>query len=108
MGQRVKLQQILEEILGSKNVYYSGSKGCNQSPENVRMNYPAIRYSKEGIDSKFANNSKYINTKRYQITLIDRRPDNSAIDKILNLPLSSYDRHFISDNLHHDVITIYY
>lgn len=101
MGQRVKLQQILEEILGSKNVYY-------QPPENVRMNYPAIRYSKEGIDSKFANNSKYINTKRYQITLIDRRPDNSAIDKILNLPLSSYDRHFISDNLHHDVITIYY
>lgn len=101
MGQRVKLQQILEEILGSKNVYY-------QPPENVRMNYPAIRYSKESIDSKFANNSKYINTKRYQITLIDRRPDNSAIDKILNLPLSSYDRHFISDNLHHDVITIYY
>lgn len=101
MGQRVKLQQILEEILGSKNVYY-------QPPENVSMNYPAIRYSKEGIDSKFANNSKYINTKRYQITLIDRRPDNSAIDKILNLPLSSYDRHFISDNLHHDVITIYY
>lgn len=101
MGQRVKLQQILEEILGSKNVYY-------QPLENVRMNYPAIRYSKESIDSKFANNSKYINTKRYQITLIDRRPDNSAIDKILNLPLSSYDRHFISDNLHHDVITIYY
>lgn len=101
MGQRVKLQQILEEILGSKNVYY-------QPPENVRMNYPAIRYSKESIDSKFANNSKYINTKRYQITLIDRRPDNSAIDKILNLPLSSYDRHFISDNFHHDVITIYY
>ena len=101
MGQRVKLQQILEEILGSKNVYY-------QPPENVRMNYPAIRYSKESIDSKFANNSKYINTKRYQITFIDRRPDNSAIDKILNLPLSSYDRHFISDNLHHDVITIYY
>lgn len=101
MDRRVKLQQILEEILGSKNVYY-------QPPENVRMNYPAIRYSKESIDSEFANNSKYINTKRYQITLIDRRPDNSAIDKILNLPLSSYDRHFISDNLHHDVIIIYY
>ncbi len=101
MDRRVKLQQILEEILGSKNVYY-------QPLENVRMNYPAIRYSKESIDSEFANNSKYINTKRYQITLIDRRPDNSAIDKILNLPLSSYDRHFISDNLHHDVIIIYY
>lgn len=101
MDRRVKLQQTLEEILGSKNVYY-------QPLENVRMNYPAIRYSKESIESEFANNSKYINTKRYQITLIDRRPDNSAIDKILNLPLSSYDRHFISDNLHHDVITIYY
>lgn len=101
MDRRVKLQQILEEILGSKNVYY-------QPLENVRMNYPAIRYSKESIDSEFANNSKYINTKRYQITFIDRRPDNSAIDKILNLPLSSYDRHFISDNLHHDVIIIYY
>lgn len=101
MASRVELQSELEELLGSRNVYY-------QPPESLKMEYPCIRYSKNDIDSKYANNKKYINTTQYQIIVIDRKPDNIVIDKILELPLSSYNNHYTSDNLHHDVITIYY
>ena len=101
MAKRQQLQSKLEELLGSKNVYY-------QPPASGRMDYPAIRYSRSRIDSKFANNSKYSSKTRYEIIVIDRMPDNPVIEKILELPYSSYDRHYVSDNLNHDVITLYY
>lgn len=101
MSNRTNLQSVLERILGTRNVYY-------QPPETVKMSYPAIVYMKDDIDSKYANDKKYLNTKRYEIIVIDKKPDNEAIDKILELPLSSFNRHYTSDNLHHDVITLYY
>lgn len=98
---RLKLQEKLEVLLGSRNVYY-------QPPESVKMEYPCIRYSKSSIDSKHADNVKYVNTTAYDITVIDTLPDNDVIMKILDLPMTSFDRHYVSDNLNHDVIRIYY
>lgn len=101
MSNRTNLQAKLEKILGSRNVYY-------QPPESVKMSYPAIVYTMSDIDSKHANDKAYINHNRYEIIVIDKKPDNEAIEKILELPFSSFDRHYTSDNLHHDVITLYY
>lgn len=101
MDKRQQLQGELEALLGSRNVYY-------QPPSETRMQYPAIRYSKSSIDSKYANNSKYLNKTRYEITVIDRLPDNPVIAKLLKLPYSSHDRWYTADNLNHDVITLYY
>lgn len=101
MAKRQQLQSKLEELLGSKNVYY-------QPPASVQMAYPAIKYSKSKIDSTFANNKKYLNKTRYEITVIDRLPDNPVIEKILELPYSEHDRSYPADNLNHDVITLYY
>jgi hypothetical protein len=101
MVKRQELQSKLEAMLGSRNVYY-------QPPASVNMGYPAIRYSKSNIDSEYANNAKYINKRRYEIIVIDNRPDNPVIEKILELPYSSYDRHYTADNLNHDVLTLYY
>lgn len=101
MVSRLELQSKLEELLGSKNVYY-------QPPESVKMSYPAIRYSKKNIDSKNANDAKYLTNTSYEIIVIDKKPDNEVINKILNLPYSSYDRPYKSDNLYHDVLTLYY
>lgn len=101
MASRLELQSKLEELLGSRNVYY-------QPPESQKMEYPAIRYSRNDIESKYANNAKYSNTNRYEIIVIDKRPDNVVIDKILALPLSSFDRHYVSDNLNHDSIILYF
>ena len=101
MSNRTNLQADLERILGSRNVYY-------QPPESVKINYPAIIYSCSDIDVRHANDKTYMMTKRYEIIVIDKKPDNSVIDTLLQLPLCSYDRHYVSDNLYHDVLTLYY
>lgn len=101
MASRLELHTKLKELLGSENVYY-------QAPESKKMEYPAIVYSKKNIKSTFANDAKYSMQKCYEILVIDRKPDNEVIDKILSLPLSSFDRHYKADNLNHDVFTLYY
>lgn len=95
------LQAKLEKLLGSRNVYY-------QPPESLKMQYPAIRYSRSDVISRYADNVKYAKYDSYEIIVIDRLPNNEVIDKILDLPYSSFDRHYVSNNLNHDVITIYY
>lgn len=100
-ARRLQLHSKFEELLGSKNVYY-------QPPASVHMVYPAIRYSKSRIDSNNANNKKYLNRTRYEVIVIDSVPDNPVIEKILELPYTSYDYHYPKDGLNHDVITLYY
>lgn len=101
MASRLQLQTKLEQLLGYKHVYY-------QSPESLKMEYPAIRYSKSNISSRYADDAKYSNFTRYEIIVIDKKPDNEVIQKILELPLSSFDRHYTSNNLNHDVINLYF
>lgn len=101
MSKRLELHNKLVELFDNDHVYY-------QPPENLKMEYPCIRYSKSDITSRHADNINYVNKTSYEIVVIDKHPDNAVIEKILELPLSSYDRHYISDNLNHDVIRIYY
>lgn len=101
MASRLDLHRKLVELLGSDNVYY-------QPPEPVKMSYPAIRYSLKDIEKRSANDTSYMKTRHYEITVIDTKPDHAVIDKILSLPMSDYDRHYVSDNLNHDILTLYY
>ena len=45
---------------------------------------------------------------KYEIIVIDKKPSNPAVDILLDFPYSSYDRNYVSDNLNHDVITLYF
>lgn len=101
MASRLELQTKLEELFENGNVYY-------QPPETVKIEYPAIIYSKADIDKKHADNSVYLLTKQYEIIVVDKKPDNPVIDKLLALPMCSYNRTYKSDNLNHDVLTLYY
>lgn len=101
MASRLDLQRELERLLGSRHVYYD-------PPESVKMEYPAIRYSKSDIDTKFADDKPYAHKKKYEIIVIDRNPDHPVIDEILKMPMCTYDRSYTADNLHHDVMTLYY
>lgn len=100
MANRLSLQNTLERILGSSNVYY-------QPPATVSMKYPAIVYSKANIECERANGQTYLQRCSYEVTVIDHKPDNKVIGKLLMLPYCSFNRHYVSDNLHHDVLTIY-
>ena len=98
---RLTLQNTLETLLGSRNVYY-------QPPENVEMNYPAIVYSKSNLKPIFANNVVYLTKTSYEIVVIDKRPDNPVIEELTKLQYCRYTRHYIAEGLHHDVLNLYY
>lgn len=98
---RVDFQYELEELLGSRNVYY-------QPPESLKISYPAIVYSRSNINTRFSNNQPYNLKHCYTVTLIDPDPDSLIVDKLAMLPKSNFDRHFTANNLNHDVFTIYH
>lgn len=100
-SRREQLHAMFESALGSPNVYY-------QPPANVEMKYPAIRYSLKNIDKMKANNGAYKMTRAYEVIVISKSPDCAAIEEILGWQYTQYDRHYVADNLHHDVITVYY
>lgn len=101
MDRRLALDQILREVLGSSNVYF-------QPPSNIQMKYPAIVYSRDQTNVKFADNDVYGQTKRYQVQVIDRDPDSEIPDKVGSLPRTSFAQHYVADGLNHDVYRLYF
>ena len=101
MASRLKLQTMLEELLGSRNVYF-------QPPSSVKMSYPAIVYSRKLIDNEHADNTVYKQSFAYDLTIIDKNPDSDISMKISKLPKCRFDRHYVSDNLNHYVFTLYF
>lgn len=98
---RLKLQSMLEELLGSRNVYYN-------PPTNLRMEYDAIRYSLGTIQTKHANDAKYSKMKRYELIVITRNSDPEIVDKLLDLPYCSMGTPYKADNLNHYPLTLYW
>ena len=98
---REELQTFLEDILGTRQVYFN-------PPETVKMQYPAIVYNLNAIGIVHADNTVYQNTKSYAITIIDYDPDSELADVFMKLPLCSFNRTFKADNLYHYVYTLYF
>lgn len=102
MERRIKLGKGLRKALGSDNVYF-------QSPESVKMKYPAIRYSLDDIETDNADDMKYSKNRRYSVILMDYDVDSEVVDKILtSFEYCSFDRFYVSDNLNHWVFTLFY
>lgn len=100
-NRRIQLHHLLCEVLGSNNVYY-------QAPESVKMKYPAIRYHRDGINNNHADNKIYYQKTRYRVTVIDPDPDSEIVSKVSQLDSCRFEKHYVSDNLNHDVFLIYY
>lgn len=101
MANRIKLHEILKQILGSDSVYF-------QPPESLKMVYPSIRYEVDDINTKHANDRLYSYTKRYSVTVIDKNPDSAFPEKILELPMCDFNRFYTADNLNHWVFSLYF
>lgn len=101
MDRRLKLHQILVDILGSNHVYF-------QPPASVKLVYPCIIYQYETGDTQFADDQAYIFVRKYQIQVIDPNPDTEIPDKIAQLPRCLNDRNYTADNLNHYTFNIYY
>ena len=101
MASRLELHTKLKELLGNGNVYY-------QPPGTEKMSYPAIRYSRREINQRYADDRIYSKMNSYEIIVISKTPDPPVIDKLLELPYCSFNRHYVADNLNHDVFILYW
>lgn len=97
---RLEVHEYLVNLLGSKNVYF-------QPPANKKIEYPGIIYALSRVDSRYANNSRYVTNTAYTVTLVDKDPESVIFDRILKEPLMRFDRSYTADNLHHWVFTLY-
>lgn len=98
---RIEFQKLLENIMGCNKVYY-------QPPSNKNIQYPCIIYSRTNIENRYANDCVYSQNHAYTVTVVDKDPDSKYVDLVSKLPYSNFNRHYTSDNLNHDVFTIYF
>ena len=102
MARRLELQEKLENILGSTNVYY-------QPPESFKLKYPCIVYKRYSGNVSFANNKVYRFFQAYQVTIIIDDPDEEIGHRLLDeFEMIHYANHFEKDNLNHEVYVLYY
>ena len=101
MTRRLQLHEALVGIMdGAGEVYF-------QPPPSVALEYPCIVYTKTRIQKLAADNIAYRMYSMFEVTVMDRDPDSPLPDRVMELPYSEYDRHFMSDQLHHDIINVY-
>ena len=102
MKSRIELQEKLEKVLGSSNVYF-------QPPSNIKMKYPAFVYELSGEHVNKANNKRYIIYNKYTLTHIYQSVRNDLKEVIMNaFDFVEYDRRLVADGLYQDVYTIYW
>lgn len=101
MKHRLELQNLLEQTLGSRNVYF-------QPPTGLQIKYPCIVYGLNNYRNSHANNGVYKQDDCYSITIIDEDPESEIVDKVSFFPKCTFNNHFVTDGLYHTVFTIYY
>lgn len=101
MPSRVEFHEKLVDVLGSKNVYF-------QPPESLKMNYPAIVYSRSNIVNTDADDEVYLQYTSYDVTVIDKDPDSEIVQKLSKFKYCRFSRHYTANNLNHDMFIIKY
>lgn len=104
MRTRIDLHEILCEDLGSRNCYFS-------PPSNIKMKYPCVVYEYDGVVTRHADDIRYLNKRKYSITVIDECPDSNIPKKLFmdgRLKYLREDRSYIADGMNHFVFTLYF
>lgn len=100
MRTRIELQAMLENLIGSRNVYF-------QPPESLKIKYPCIIYSTHNVTNDFANNDIYKQDYFYELVLVDSNPDSEIFKKMCKLPKFRFKNFYVSENLNHYVFESY-
>ena len=96
---RQDLSTVLHKICD--NVYF-------QPPESVKLKFPCIVYERTDIHINHADNLAYYMKDQYTLTVVDKNPDSTITEKVKMLPKCRFVRHFVSDNLNHDMFELYF
>lgn len=98
---RLELHELLTSIMDGAKVYH-------QPPESKKLTYPCLLYERSRDYTHHADNMDYMRKLQYTLTLIDKKSVSDYLEPILDLPYCTLDRHFMADDLNHDVFTLYY
>lgn len=97
-----ELKQVMKSLGLDENIYYV-------APSNNHMEYPCILYSLARPNVRYADNGRYLIFNQYDLTVIDRDEDSPIVDALCgHFSYCSFDRNYISDNLHHTALTLYF
>lgn len=99
MDPRLSLNELLKTT--AERVYFD-------PPDTLQMVYPCITYTRDKMKTKYAGDKPYSIRHGYQVTVIDRNPDSDIVKAVSALPMCTYSSGFITENLHHDVFSIYF
>ena len=105
----------LMRLLGTDKVYFqpSADAGSDDYGENfifTGMEYPCFTIERTNAYQPKADDRNYLFRPAYRVTYInDDEPDPWMLERVMRtFAHCTYNRHFVSDNLHHDAFTIYY
>lgn len=98
---REELNEIFVGFLGTRQVYF-------QPDDKILINYPAIIYEMDDQDVIYADNRSHRRIDRYQVTIIDRKPDVPVSRQIEELPMCTFSRAFAKDGLNHRIYSLYF
>lgn len=108
------LIQELKDLLGTDEVYFQPSadagNGADEAYIFTGIDYPCFIMERTTAYQPRADDRNYLFRPGYQVTYINRdEPDPEMLEIVMkHFVHCQYDRHFVSDNLHHDVFMIYY
>lgn len=97
---RMEVHEYLKELSGyGEHVYFN-------PPETVKMNYPCIVYNVANLGSRHADNVPYFRYDTYTVTHIYPRISQADLNnKLAETSGFTFDRHYYTGNLYHDVFT---
>lgn len=108
------LIQELKDLLGTDEVYFQPSadvgNGDDQAYIFTGITYPCFIMERTTAFQPRADDRNYLFRPGYQVTYINQdEPDPEMLERVMqHFTHAQYQRHFVSDNLHHDVFMIYY
>lgn len=99
---RLKLDELLKKVPGIKKTYF-------QPPANVSMTYPCIRYYRVRPDTDKADDMTYRFTQCYELIVIEYDPDSEIARYIVeHFQMATINTVYVTNNLYHTSITLYY
>lgn len=105
MGTLPDLIDKLYEVLGENTEYTVYGK----APTNTTLSYPCIVIKLDTDHVRRADNRPYMKLKKYTLTLITSDIFDNTYDKLVdNLPYCRFENNYISDQLYHYKLVLYY
>lgn len=105
MGTLPELIDKLYEILGENTKYTVYGK----APTNTTLSYPCIIIKLDTSHVRKADDVSYMKRKKYTLTLITTDILDTTYDLLEdNLPYCRFENNYISDQLYHYKLALYY